>query len=38
LLKLKDADVLLKSKESQKDFNSCPAVGGEDNDSRISMY
>jgi hypothetical protein len=38
LLKLKDADVLLKSKESQKDFNSCPAVGGEDNDPRISMY
>jgi hypothetical protein len=38
LLKRKDADALLKSRESGKEFNGCPAVGGEDDDSRISMY
>ena len=38
VLKLKDADALLKSRESQNEFNGCPAVGGEDNDPRISMY
>jgi hypothetical protein len=38
LLKQKDADALLKSRESGKEFNGCPAVGGEADDSRISMY
>jgi hypothetical protein len=38
LLKRKDADALLKSRESGKEFNGCPAVGGEADDSRISMY
>src|ERR1700747_1329050 len=38
LLKRKDANGLLKSKESWKEFDGCPVIGGEDNDSRISSY
>ena len=38
LLNRKGADALLKSRESGKEFNGCPAVGGEDEDSRMSMY
>ena len=38
LLKRKDANGLLKSKESWKEFDGCTVIGGEDNDSRISSY
>ena len=38
LLKRRDANGLLKSKESWKEFDGCPVIGGEDNDSQISTY
>jgi hypothetical protein len=37
-LKLKDANGLLKSKESLREFTGCPVIGGADNDSAASSY
>ena len=39
LLKLKESNGLLKSRESSKEFNGCPVIGGTDNsDSAASSY
>ena len=38
LLKLKNADGLLKGKETWKEFDSCPVIGGSSNDSSSSGY
>jgi len=38
LLKLKDADGLLKGRESWKEFSGCPVLGGADSDSSSSGY
>jgi hypothetical protein len=38
LLMRKNANGLLKSKESWKEFDGCPVIGGQDNDSHISSY
>jgi hypothetical protein len=38
LLKLKDVNGLLKSRESSRDFTGCPVIGGADNDSAASSY
>jgi len=38
LLKLKNADGLLKGRESWKEFDGCPAIGGADSDSQASAY
>jgi hypothetical protein len=37
-LRLKDVNGLLKSKESNREFISCPVIGGADNDSAASSY
>ncbi len=38
LLKLKHSDGLLKGRESWKEFDTCPVVGGADNDSVADSY
>jgi hypothetical protein len=38
LLKLKNADGLLKGRESWKEFDGCPAIGGTDSDSQAGAY
>ena len=38
LLKIKDADGLLKGRESWKEFDGCPAIGGADSDSASGGY
>jgi hypothetical protein len=38
LLKLKNADGLLKGRETPREFQSCPVIGGADNDSPASLY
>ena len=39
LLKLKESNGLLKSKESSKEFNGCPVIGGtDDSDAAASSY
>ena len=38
LLKLKNADGLLKGRESWKEFSGCPAIGGADSDSAAGGY
>ena len=38
LLKLKTADGLLKGRGSWKEFDSCPVIGGADNDSAADSY
>jgi len=38
LLKLKNADGLLKGRESWKEFDGCPAIGGADSDSHADAY
>jgi len=38
LLKLKNADGLLKGRESWKEFASCPAIGGAESDSAADAY
>jgi len=38
LLKLKNADGLLKGRESWKEFDCCPAIGGTDSDSHAGAY
>jgi hypothetical protein len=37
-LKLRNSNGLLKSRESFKEFSSCPVIGGSDNDSAASSY
>jgi hypothetical protein len=37
-LKLKDANGLLNGRESSKEFDGCPAIGGADNDSAAGSY
>jgi hypothetical protein len=38
LVKLKNSDSLLKSRESWKEFAACPAMGGTDHDSTADAY
>jgi hypothetical protein len=38
LLKLKNANGLLKGRESWKEFDSCPVIGGADSDSAVDSY
>ena len=38
LLKLKNGNGLLKGRESWKEFESCPVIGGADNDSAADSY
>ena len=38
LLKRKNADGLLKGRESWREFDGCPAIGGADSDSQASAY
>lgn len=38
LLTLKNGDGLLKGWESWKEFDSCPAIGGSENDSAATAY
>lgn len=38
LLTLKNGNRLLKGRESWKEFDSCPAIGGADNDSAANAY
>jgi len=38
LLKLKNGNGLLKSRETWKEFDACPVIGGEDRDSPSSSY
>jgi hypothetical protein len=38
LLKLKNADGLLKGRESWKEFDGCPVIGGADSDSAAGAY
>jgi hypothetical protein len=38
LLKLKNAEGLLKGRESSKEFNACPALGGDAPDSSATSY
>jgi hypothetical protein len=38
LLKLKNGNGLLKGRESWKEFDSCPVIGGADNDSAADSY
>ena len=38
LLTLKNGDGLLKGRESWKEFDSCPAIGGAENDSAADAY
>lgn len=38
LLKLKKGNVLLKGRESWKEFDSCPVIGGADSDSTTDSY
>jgi len=38
LLKLNDGNGLLKGRESWKEFDSCPVIGGTDNDSAADSY
>jgi hypothetical protein len=38
LLKLKNGNGLLKGRESWKEFDSCPVIGGADTDSAADSY
>jgi hypothetical protein len=38
LLKLKNGNGLLKGRESWKEFDSCPVIGGDDNESAADAY
>ena len=38
LLKLKDSGSLLKGRESWKEFDACPVIGGTDHDSTADAY
>jgi hypothetical protein len=38
LVKLKNSDSLLKGRESSKEFDACPAMGGTDHDSTADAY